>query len=53
MDVGVIGARKECSKFVYSDASSTGFGGYLVDTGEGIVQPEFYMAWIKGGWFSP
>ncbi len=38
MNVGVIGVRKECSQIVYSDASSTGYGGYLVDTGEGTVQ---------------
>ena len=34
INVGVIGVRKECSQIVYSDASSTGYGGYSVDTGE-------------------
>ena len=38
VNVGAIGVRKECSRIVYSDASSTGYGGYLVDTGEENVQ---------------
>ena len=38
MNTGAIGMRKECSKIVYSDASSTGYGGYIVDTGEETVQ---------------
>ena len=29
VNVGAIGVRKECSRIVYSDASSTGYGGYL------------------------
>ena len=34
----LVHARNVQSWCNYSDASSTGFGGYLVDTGEGIVQ---------------
>ena len=37
MNVSKLDIRKECSKIVYSDASSTGFGGYTVDAAEQSV----------------